>query len=1686
MIDNGKGRDGGRQHRRPTGWARRFGASTLFVLGLITALVVYAPESVAAQTAPSPTPSATASPSPTPSDTPSPSASASPSASPSASASASPPPSATASPSPSPSATASPSPSSNPSGTSSATPPPASYHVTRPPGALDPNRGVPQLKLLPDDVFAPPIPSLDGLQNLSLAQALSGVSLPTLDSLLNLQLPSVPLPALDLSAITSLLNSTLQQVLALVNGTVDTVSQLAQSVAQTTLDMKQVASTCGLRCTPCNTSSVTCDVTGFLCVEVSLDCAGTTPSAPLAFNAAFDPTQLCTVGVPPGVCYTLTVRGASGTQTFTLPLCVPIAVSTYSIADTVATVCPVPLTGPTLTNITVPSLQAGSGTMALYLSEQALIPHAPGGADIDLSAQYTLPSTTSTPGATVALDLHCGSVCPSSADVGGTTDYNPTAGGASSDSHDSLVWDVLGPVSGVSVGIAGTGDASAGGVTQAHGVLQIHLNNNAFDFTFSNQGLPQGISVLPPASLAVDHYAGAAQQRISWSSLAAMGFNFSLQLAPNDSNPTHITYKGTQGNGGSGNAGFTVNMVGMNNGVQTSGLTQQGLGPQFSSDIDLPQDASGSTNGVTVNSSPNDPSTITLKSFANGMPSDEVEVAGLKPQSSQMSLSMASSAAGSGGVAVSGTQAPSAIGAMVWRDASGNVSNTVQSSLLIQQNNPAALPDAITSGVANAVTMVGTDPSFQLNIAPTGSNSGSSSTATGVAVSASTQDPCNCVSQTARQLTITSMLQPSSQTAVTFVLNSIAQQASFNFNAHGTATAPTGFDLTQSNVPDQPSEFKQILVRQAGNPIANIQVQRSSSDTTGAIAPGSATSVLAMDPPQNFSLSGDYTSTGGAMQAHVTGQETTASGGYIQVSASGINVNLANDFVAGKYSLDINGETNGTRLTGASMTLSQGTGANHAGSLSITAPGAGHLVLNSFATSTTGKASFVFDNANNPIGAHLHASNSEDNPGLSFGVANTGTAFSLDGPSASPPVSAPAQLVLHNAPQNADGGATRTTDSNGTQHFSLDVENTSPQANEYITADAPLDSTHNLHAVVSQMDTSTSLNETYSNTSTSASSNGTSTFGLQSQNVNANSGESISETVVDSSGAAVDTLFFAGPNSSVATPAAGSQYTLVWRPMPSSYKFTLSGSSGTDKQVTVDIANASPDSATFQFTDAPDNVHLLLAGTAANQHAKIEYNGGTQAATISGTIGPGTGVVEAYILGGKGQDHFLVMQNAGPIPVASTDQGTDVTITPPPGATAYDETLGYARSVFTFNSQNGVAGAQTLVQEWFQNVQSNPALPANNQLCYANTGAPLECDRLDFIEVPAEETLKITMPGAASTSAPNSLVDYNATDSNMIVQIAVLPSLSGPLINAVLNGLPSGGLDLELELDNLAHGQAFQASTYVPGQSLPATYVEAWNVSFGVAASNPGQTIQVDPNDAKKAITISYGVQLTYVANIVVSLQPGLTSARGVYTASAGVPTIEVTTAGVSSSTATLELQNLHLSMPANQPAPNMFWRVQLAAGLASQTDQDSFQFSLPSQAELALYSWEKFPNDNVHQYAASGCAASTAQVVDSDLKVDSYPAPIPFTPTFPQEVNSLQVCGGHTAYFAVNPQDLMFEHCNGGWYVCDSSDPYFRYAHVACGCGPIVFITGNNFTSDWIYADGVKMEGADPNAPAT
>ncbi|HEV3232783.1 MAG TPA: hypothetical protein VG245_11085 [Candidatus Dormibacteraeota bacterium] len=1371
--------------------------------------------------------------------------------------------------------------------------------------------------------------------------------------------------------------------------------------------------------------------------------------------------------------FQLTVTAGSTTQNFNLLLCVPTPIDAQSTdpthPTTTVSLCPVPLG---VSSLLVPPLGQPA---QLYLS----VSRIPGTPQFPARflASYTVPGVNPM---TVYFGADSGaSVYPDNAVVGAASDYNPL--GSSAAIHTTMGWSLSGPEGRILVGASSFGEADIYPIPAGSGTFALSYDNGKFSSQLANTNpLPPGPTPTVAVSTAIPNTNGQGRALLTWTNIP-QDFTFNLHaVVPANGQPNGFDFDGAQAP--SANPAFGVQLDLLTNNALSGRYTQSPLGASFSENVQLTRDQNQNVTGVDVQGTPGTFSTILLSSYQGGAPAAVLELVNVSGSASEVTVNLqGSDSSGAIGVTLSATNAPQfiGIGSYYASLAGGSVTSTVQGSLTLTQAgaNP-SIPVGIPAGVQAALTATGVDPSFKIQMqVPTSGDSGSGAgAATSFEISGSTSD-----SVTASHILLVGQVDPSHRAAV--VMNALGMQWDFKVTPHGTTTSNLGVDLSDANTPFSPAEFKEIYVTTnvtgSYQPEYTFVLQRAGSDTTGRIAPAGAT-VTVSDPPATFDMTvhASVTNANGTCYENleVSGSDPSAAPGSVSLSFNGQSVQILNEFVTGSWAVYISGQgATGCSMDAAALEVHQGIGPNPAGQLVLSAPalgtqGTGKLTLTGFATTTDLWLTLLRDSAGSPAGAVMNGDNSENNPYWRLNVdlivgSNIVYAFNLaTGAYAGGDQGSAATAVATNVPQVFGLTVNRPTPS------SVYVQSSNPApapAEKLVIIGVGIVGANTVEQLtIASFDTSTAVQLT--GDLSLSSSQLEASASVQNSNVNSNPGEIISATIL-SGGYPQFSILLAGPSADLSlAPGAGSLGTVRWQPMPPTFNLGLkAASSGSlhepqanaSLQVDISGAQAMP-SSFFTISQPQQNANVVINGTGANQTANLSFSRSDGPSPVydfqaNGTLPSGFNNMQVYAIFGPNDPYnsIYTVYRDGSLAQGFDSNGTDIEIDPAPSQNDYYLEAHRAGSNNRFFSSDTVGGGAVSVAQYYQ-----PANLTSDTFCIPfGDGVHYPCTAFNLWGIPQSADLTATLEQGKSS------MSYTGTGPLDIMVQSLVPSL-GAILDSP--GLPNGW-SISVDIDGAS---GVKGSIYAGGAGMPYIYLSAWNIplSFTTPQSCTMPAIQFVGQTLASA-TATVTPNLSYLVSAQLTVEPGVTWVKiaPVSTENCGWMGLEGVRVdgGTPGPYSGFFTANLSLETSYNEISTlNWSWSGPLFTG-----DSDSFSWydSIGGTIhDISSWVWEAQRNDTSNRWSYTGtpgCGAGLQQVNKDETQW--FPSTTPFPPSFTQINDGMIVCGGHVAYYQLNPEGLLFEHCDDFGGSC--ADPSSRFS--TAGIGP--------YQSDWLLALAMKKE---------
>jgi hypothetical protein len=1504
----------------------------------------------------------------------------------------------------------------------SAPPPAGTQPRTQRPGAILPaDRGHRETDYLMGPSLVPAPPDLSAFGDLG--TSLGHLRFPSIDLSQLLQPPPLPLPTLPIDSLAATVTSTLHDLLATVPAVRSALTNTAMGIAAAA----RTAATASRR------------------------------------SAALSPA----CSTVPAACYTLTTSAGGVGQTFQLPLCVPTPIdvnSTNLLTPTTAVdLCPVPLDGGAATNL-VGNLGSGQPE-ALYLSVLKLTSSFPA----TFSAAYTVPATN----VTVRFGIATTQNYPDSATIGGATDYNPLI--ASPSTRVVTGWTASNAtVDSFSVGVDGVGDITASRAIGSGSVaVDLFEQTVTANLRSSNPA---------PASVQLRKLTGSTltdTSSITWSNLPTA---LTCQLTSDGtatSDPNQIKFSGQQASGTQN--GLSIGLLTTHNGAPSASLTQTGFGAGFETSVQLARDGNQNVNGVTVISTPQYPSAFVAEGFSNGTPRSFVEMATMPPNQSSTAVQFQGSGGGaSTGLTVTTTNAPSDVAAGSYDTTAGlSVSPAIQSSVLLSLGMvPGPLPIGLGAGAQTSVQGLGLAHDYHVGLSQA-ADGGTSSGAMGFDLSVSTPDSVN---EAASSFVLREQVDPLTQAVV--LANHLSQTSRWTLHAHGAGGAPSGFDTADASNPPLAAEFKEVAVLRGGAVVAVGAITRNSSDRTGMI-PFSGLQAIAMDPPYDFSMSVDYSSAPQQLAATAQGTNAAPSGGQLVLSSpDGTSLTINAAFQMATWSANLQETGASLRSPDSVEVTATGSSANPAGSVSVQAPGGLSLLVSSFTTNTHTKMDFIHAGAD-ISGVTVEGDNASANPAflVQLLVPALNTSVNVLGPSAGSPIEYGATVVMGNVPTLQFTAQVHRT---GPTSVHIESHNPSPQPGEYVRVGLPADGTPGgrIQTVVRGMDIGTQIDETYDRTG-GAIHLTVKAIDTSSGGANPNPYLAIDSAVLDSGGnAAVAMLLNAASADTSGLYASGYQQTVRWSPIPVAFDLdfqastpasTVQQSSNLSATLKLNVPAAIPN-AVFRVDDTANDAHIEVDGVGPD--LSFGFTDASPAASgqgpltldVSGTVPAGFGAAEAWHNGTNLDDTFLLVTATGAQPQPLSHRGNEVLITPASGGAGYKHSIGYKDGTLTYSADQDTAGGGLSVQQWSQVAPGDTSTNPRRVGCQSG-GTPLICRGVSMGPTPMHVHMQINLSAQQQSGTPQSLLTFSASDSNFGVTFNSL--VDSPLTSAMFSGIPSGGMTMTYAVGD--SGLNMHLAPNAPAtETLPYFYVEGQGVSFRVVTKG-SNNFSIGP---AVLMASNWDIHVNYVGVLsvqgtsglngvdVLSHAPGGTAAGdGIFGVKVQGPPSGNVTLGLNFAVAPDVVQSTaldqHVSWNWSVLGSNM-----QSGNLEFGTAPDPNNFS---NGLIGLYSWEATSKLG-NQLAGTGCSGAEPDVntsTFSPIPLDQFPYP----PSYPVQYDGLATCGGHVAYYFLNPGDFLFEYCNDMLVLCPTgSGSDFRYAHLTF---PV--------ESNWLPAITLASKGADP-----
>ena len=1379
----------------------------------------------------------------------------------------------------------------------------------------------------------------------------------------------------------------------------------------------------------------------------------------------------------PSVEFKLTVTSSTSTYTYTIPLCTPTAINVVTPfalpPTTTVSLCPVPMALTTAVLVPPPGQP-----FQLYLSVQRIIGSPAVAASF--KASYEVPNPNGSP-LPVLFGLDSGgNAYPANGIVGAATDYNPLTNSAAQ--HLTMGWATDGPTTALSVEAVGVGrvEVAANNIPAESGSLALSYVNAEFNAQMTRTAAPtSGSNPRVTITAPVPNTAASTSAVLQWTNLAQ---NFTFALRPDlvNGRPTGMSFHGSQTM--APNANFAMQVDYVTNNVLSARMQQQRFGTNFSETITTTQDDVGNPTGLTVDGSPGALSTLVITAYASGVPGAVIELVDIPATAAHAEFHMKGTGDASLGATITGSPGPAFVGVISYFTSllGGAASATPQISFTLNTGASltAAPPVAITPGVQIAVNVTRVNPNFTIEMESISASNGGTGV-NGFRVSGNTTG-----SKTADQILIDAQAELSTRARV--VMNQLGQEFEFKANLHGTTANPTGLDVTDSNVPAMPNEYKQIhmtgIVNGVYQPLYTFAIQRAGSDTSGAVAPAPKNAVI-QDPPATFDTSIDYVTNTTGNVCHQTldikGSSTSETNGSVILSAGGMGLTAGHVFVTGHWTVHatVTGSA-GLDCAPDSFTVHahQDVGGNPDGSISAFLTGVGRMTLRSFATDTEVKVNIIRDQARVPVGARIDGDNGEANPGMQVALEQqqggiTTTALNLwSGAQGSVVNGTKGTAVVYNVPQ-VFGISTTLLENSGRRVFKVESYNPQAAPAETMVVTAPaqqLAPGGTIRFVLRSFDTHTEVHVT----APTSLSTGAFETKIHNSNVNANLTEAIGIDVRDSGGTPVLAAALSRPNGDVSSfPTSALNGAFRWSNMPQTADITItanlppSDTTAYSGGMKVDVQNAvETPSSSMIFTQPLQRAMLSVQGVGAAQNMEIHFdrnlNEGSGDLHVFGSMPAGFQNVQLESLWGGIRDATVSVYRSGPWLASGNTTGTNVYITPASSQRAYDFHATLKADEATLENTADVPGQQqTLAQYFYGNGATGFGRCIWSDIAYP-------CTRINMYSMPQHSSLHMVSPSPNCSKAPGvPHIDYAATDSNLDLTVdSLIECLGGGM---AFYGLPAHGITMEGTLGNFCDSGPALTMKVTPGfgEVMPYTYIDGWNIHMPVTCVRD-MALAGDPLPPTVQVSGVLQAQLNYVGGIQVQMDGGLTevkvepvpSKEGKYLGLEGVMA-----KGNPNARFVIGLGfglGPFVDQAGNLVPSSMDWQWEATAlGGTFLADSDYDHFEWPetdvnyADGWISSYAWEAFPN-NTNRYQFDPWTCAPGSIVNYHAML-SYSPEIPFQPGFTKVNNGLTICGGKVAYFQLVPQNLAFRHCS-------------EMTLWNCPAG------GSNYgaTNEWSYAD--------------
>lgn len=1389
--------------------------------------------------------------------------------------------------------------------------------------------------------------------------------------------------------------------------------------------------------------------------------------------------------------FRLTTTSGGVTQTFTMTLCTPTPINVTSTSPltptTLVSLCPVPLALASVVLVPPPGQP-----FQLYLSVQRLAGTA--AVSARFAAEYDVPST-STP-LTVRFGIDSGgNPYPANGIVGAATDYNPFTNSAAE--HLTMGWATDGPTAALAVEAVGVGlvQVAANPIPAESGSFSLSYTNGEFNSSLTRTAAPTpgsapSVSITAP----VPRASGSTVAHLVWSEVP-QDYTFSLRPTLVDGRPTGVAFDGNQTRAPS--AEFGVRLDYITDGQLSARMQQHRFGARFSESIQTSQDQNGNPTGVHIQASPDALSTLVLSTYKAGALAAVIELVDIPSAASEFTFQLEGTgpSAAVGGT-IRATGAPAFIGALSYFTGlvGGTVSAAPQVSVKLETGAPLTVtpPVAIPSGVQVALAVARVNPTFEIKLQSTTATTGDETGVTGFMISGTSP------AATADQLVIDYQADP--WTRARALMNSLGQQWNFSANLHGTLRNPTGMDVSDTNVPSNPSEFKQLylwqLVGGSYQPKYSFTVQRPGSVTTGALA-AAPENITVTNPPSSFRLSADYTVTTDADVCEqvlaLHGDSAEKATGSISLGAFDLSLTASRVFAQGNWHLWATATSKTTECSPDTFDfeMHQDIGGNPDGVLTATHAGRGRVTMRSFATTSTVTV-HVHRQGNDVAGGTVQGRNSEPNAGQQiqleqFQGTTTTVAMNLwAGATGALVHGTEGTIVVSNIPQ-VFGMSIDQTITSGNRSLNVHAYNAAPAPAETMTITAPakdLSPGGTIRFVMRSFDTESEFGMEVPNELDL----GDFRVQVRNANVNANLTQVIAADVRNASGTPVLAALMSRPSGNTAgLVSSATSGALVWTNIPEAFDVVLDaklppvddGSYYGEMRLEVLHASATP-SSTMLLTQPSQRVTLALEGLGVAQRLAIGFRRDLQARTasldISGTVPDGFRNIQLMSEWNSVRDAVLTVYRSGPVRSNGTTRGTNVWIDPAFDQRAFEVHGSIDADEVTLRSGADVVGQRQSLSQYFY----SPAPGQFGNCVWSDIRYP--CTRVDMWEMPRSSNLTMVAPSPDCGAAPGMPeLNYAATDSNLRLTVdSLIPCLGGSL---AFYGLPAHGITMEGALGDFCNQGPQLTMKVTPGfgESMPFMYIDGYNIPL-VSVCTKTMSLTGPPLPPTVTVRGTLTAQLNYRANITLQAQAGLTeiqvvpvpNQKGEFFGLEGImakgnPNARLTVG------MTLGLGPLHST--AGTLLPNEVsweWEATAFDFFLADSDWDTIRWYESDfnygVGWMSSYVWEAFPG-NTKRYTMNPFSCADTETETNHHTTLNWSPQIPFQPGFTKVNNGLVICGGRVAYYQLNPQNIAFRHCSeatfwacpGGLNTGASSE--WSYADLQLA----------GYYSDWVLAAAMK-----------